>query len=956
MKKRLTSILLIIFMMLTLLPISAMAADTGKAPGDANFNDDDVTWIGTTSEYQKTLKAFFDAGGLRKVPVGDLAADGSLINVKYGLVDCNGTWAAQPIYDKIEAEYLHTADSFGRLSAKEDDNKPIESIFVDGYVQATRNGKMGLLDSTGKEVIPCKYDAVGLPVEGISRIIEKSGDVYYLGYWDLAQGKELVTPNKYVVSGSDATAGGTPMVSRSKYYKNVSDNRYAAQFDFNGGYAMVDTGKVETVTHKFGTGAYGYPSTYGEAPSLGWDVTQNLVYAQIIDKSGNEILSGGPYPYLGSARYYPQAGPYMVYQELSDKFMIFLSDQDTTAIFYSHLESGVVGPEGIIIPAQYHGGILPNGLHPGWVPADAEMEIIPELSLVITNTAPYDRNNYDGNFYEGDLGTGVVDFNNKTIIPFVLYKGVEYDSANNVLDGEYIYRPDGTKIPGTDKQVSSIVNGYVTIGEYDGEGNLAYNGVISVKTGEAYTHENLKGSFLTSVSTNNTLWVNKGSDEDPKWGLVNLQGEVILPFEYEDIDAFSDNWEKTDDAYATVKKTGRWGMVDTMGKEILPCSYRSIDEPVDGYISVQDYDTNKWGVFSLHSGRITTPCQSTSRLTKRFQAQGWGAIMGTVPIQVGNSLNALFDMDTGKQITPTYLVMKPSERGLFYNTYGDYFGPNGRIVFPRSESGEDLTLVVKNGKVGYVNASRLAREGKSLPTTPRVKPALVPITPKCYLVQYPDKRLYKVGDSFDMTGLIVHYQDENGVRSVVDNSKLTFYTSGTVKLTQGRPFTADGVKLVEIQYNGKKVDTFDVKVIADNAGNILETGNYYMQIYGKYLYPVSASGILWIELSDKKPDKPFTVKLLDYSDDRGPAYSISYDGTYIVQPSSKDGAQLQSSNIPLRWRINKYSSFCTIRDYGNQKLIVNASGQKSGNGTKVIVWSSTGSAPDHAKIKFIKVD
>jgi hypothetical protein len=948
-------------MMLTMLPISAMAADAGKVPGNANYNEDDITWIGTTSEYQKTLKAFFDAGGLRKVPVGDLAADGDLINIRYGLVDCDGAWAAQPIYEDIKAEYLHTVGSFGQLSTTEDENKSTESIFVDGYVQATRDGKMGLLDSTGAEVIPCKYDAVGLPVEGISRIIEKSGDVYYLGYWDLAQGKELVAPNKYVVSDYDATAAGYPMRWRSGVYKNVGDNRYAARFDFNGGYAMVETGKVETVTHKFGTGAYGYPSTYEEASELGWDVTQNLVYAQIIDKNGKEILSGGPYPYLGGARLYPQAGPYMVYRELSPKFMMFHSDQDTTAIFYSHLESGVVGPEGIIIPAQYHGGILPNGLHPGWVPADAEMQIIPERSLVITNTSPYERDHYEGDFYEGSLGTGVVDFNNKTIIPFVLDRGVEYDSANNVLDGTfggYIYRPDGTKIPGTDKHVSGIVNGYVTIGEYDGEGKLAYNGVISVKTGEAYTHENLKGSSCTSVSANNTLWVNKGSAKEPKWGLVNLQGEVILPFEYEDIDAFGDTWERIDGAYATVKKNGRWGIVDNMGKEILPCSYRSIAAPVDGYISIQDYDTNKWGVYSLNSGRITTLCELTRGITMNFAAHGWGAIMGTAPINVGNSLNALFDMDTGKQITPTYLVMKPSERGLFYNTYGDCFGPDGRIVFPRSERGEDRTLVVKDGKVGYINASRLAREGKSLPTTTRVKPVLVPIKPRSYLVQYPDNQLYKVGNSFDITGLIVHYEDENGVRSVVDNSKLTFFTSGTVKLTQGRPFTTDGVKVIEIQYTGKKVDTFEVKVIGENAGNILETGDYYMQIYGKYLYPVwvSSQKTYYMELSDKKPDKPFTVKLLNYSDDRGPEYSISYDGTYIMQPSSSDGDQLRSSNIPHMWRINKYSSFCTIRDYGKQKLIVNASGQKSGNGTKVIVWSSTGSAPDNAKINFINVD
>lgn len=146
MKKRLLSMLLVLCMALPLMPETASAAAK-------NYNDDDVTWIGTEEEFKKTLEAFFDAG-LRKVPVGDRADDGSLINIKYGLADATGKFAAQPIYDKIEAEYL----------AAEQDIKTTETIFIDGYVQATRNGKMGLLDTSGKEVIPCQYDAVGLPM------------------------------------------------------------------------------------------------------------------------------------------------------------------------------------------------------------------------------------------------------------------------------------------------------------------------------------------------------------------------------------------------------------------------------------------------------------------------------------------------------------------------------------------------------------------------------------------------------------------------------------------------------------------------------------------------------------------------------------------------------------------------------------------------------------------------
>ncbi len=242
------------------------------------------------------------------------------------------------------------------------------------------------------------------------------------------------------------------------------------------------------------------------------------------------------------------------------------------------------------------------------------------------------------------------------------------------------------------------------------------------------------------------------------------------------------------------------------------------------------------------------------------------------------------------------------------------------------------------------------------------------------LMNGPNKTLYKVGEGFDTTKLLVHYQDKYGRRKVINNAELRFFTSGTVELTEGRPFTTEGVKKVEILHNGQKVkwaqgtSFFEVKVIpgdvvskdnnSPSAGSkILDNGDYYMQIFDKYIYPVAASGIFYMELSDKKPDKAFTVKLVNYDEERGAEYTISYDGTYVVQPSSKDGDQLQTVNlIPHRWRINQYSSFCTIRDYGKQQLLVNASGAKSENGTKVTIWSYKGSAPEHGKIQFIKAE
>lgn len=174
-----------------------------------------------------------------------------------------------------------------------------------------------------------------------------------------------------------------------------------------------------------------------------------------------------------------------------------------------------------------------------------------------------------------------------------------------------------------------------------------------------------------------------------------------------------------------------------------------------------------------------------------------------MPVSVDTSLVALFDMDAGKYVTDTYYDVYPQSRGLFRSPFYDYFGPDGRIVFNRAQNPNDYTLVVKNGKVGAINVSRLKAGGK-LPTGTYTEPVPEPVKARSDIVAYPDTRVYLKGDSFDITGLIVAAEDENGVRSIVDNSKLKFYTSGTVELTQSRPFTTSGIKTVEVRYKDKK--------------------------------------------------------------------------------------------------------------------------------------------------------
>ena len=628
------------------------------------YNMVDVTWIGTTAEYEKTLKAFFDFE-CRIVPVGDLKADGTLGNVKYGIVKSDGSWLAQPIYDKIEPTFFRP--KFGQWVSYNDTRR--ERIFFDRYIQVTRGGKMGLFDRIGAaEVIPCNYDGVGMPVEGMCRLINKNK----VGYWNLELGKEIVAP-KYSM--------GVQVSANFSWGEATWNSKIPDQggCDFNGGYAMVYTEKRDKVTiHDVNLVSGWVTNKPGEILK-----TELLAYAQIIDKNGKEIL---PQAYPTSKRNEFQAGPYMVYSVVANEPNAF---RDTThgdiRGTFELTKGGIVGEKGIIVSAEYNNRVDTGSSNLAYRYART-IGIIPELSLYIYSDGSHLAAHY--NVRSGE--TVLKDFTtNKTVFTFKHTEGWSnidltggYYSSEKVFflgkylgrDGtqkSYLVRIDGTIVPNVEASVTyedkqnnlqqrvslkatfidftEPVNGHTVIMErvnFDDYVNKANSyktvkvkNIVSLSTGTVYKHTNLEGSECSDVSVNNTLWVNKGNDTEQKWGLVDLQGKVLLPFEYEicnQRDNYVENyggggrikiwpeWNRKENAYMAVKKNGsstvEW--LDTMGKPF--------------------------------TGRIYTV------------PEGW---------------------DLSKHIPATNRGLeyrKPPNR-LAYLSAGDYYGPEGKIVFPEAE-------------------------------------------------------------------------------------------------------------------------------------------------------------------------------------------------------------------------------------------------------------------------------
>lgn len=83
------------------------------------------------------------------------------------------------------------------------------------------------------------------------------------------------------------------------------------------------------------------------------------------------------------------------------------------------------------------------------------------------------------------------------------------------------------------------------------------------------------------------------------------------------------------------------------------------------------------------------------------------------------------------------------------------------------------------------------------------------------VIAYPTKITYKLGEGFDTTGLNAVNNTDGKTTNV--NDKITFYTSKTVELKQGRPFTTTGKKVIELRFDGKKVSEYTINVVAETA-------------------------------------------------------------------------------------------------------------------------------------------
>ncbi len=982
--KPLFSLLLAAAICITMIPNAALAAKT--------TSENEPVYLGTEAEYRTTFDAMFDENGLRVVAIGYNSNDGRL-SEKVGLVDKYGNFVVQPIYDNI-------IDRSGDIAAS--DYKPAQPIyFLDGYAQAVRDGKMGLLNVKGEEVIPCKYDFVGMPSEGVCPlyVFKKkygSNNEFYLGYWNLEKNKEIVAPNKYVTPFLDTALNNADDYG---FYKKPSGD-YFRIHDFNDGHALVFT-----------------ESGYSDK------LISDFRKSSIIDKNGKDIL-GKTYitglSLLSSNDYqqYPQKGPYLCFYEMDVKpdqfknYEVCKAWQKQEDIkrgsfkFGASAFSGLVGPKGVMIPATYTQSSYLDVQKAEVSFGFAYFQIIPDSKIIITTNAINPKLEY----YAPAISNryGVIDINNKKVIPFGEYVGYNDESKIFVSDGR-IYDSKGKEISKRKYNLLSsfFTNGYNLTITLNGKYNHDYNSEIitwySVKAdGKEYNLTKALGlgkyekefAGKSDFNTRGYIWLQR---QGKKWGLYDYKGKTIIKPTYDKVDYAV--WSNGENGNAIVTKSGKSGIVSNAGKEIVPCKYDGFRD-LGGNINKVDQEMRPsvigmdgkdgTGVIDYMTGKIIIPAKYQS-VEAYVSKKSKDAEYSIDVYHVRTGGKTLILDENGKEIFSTSENFREVSGGLnHYNDNSGYFDSKGHIIYPGSldavynlEIFDSYTIYIKDKKVYRVSANYLEPDYKYKTYSPSsskdkkeietyansqkeahrkahdeavgnpYQQKIIYKEPFASFRTVVDKITYKVGEAFETEGFKAVWVDTYGNETDISN-EITFDVNGT-KIYDGYKFTVAGSKTVNCSYQGEKRNSFKISVISKDA-KYLADGDYYIKILDKY---VSMVGSRYLELSDKKPDEPFTVKQMFVDEDGYYIYKIMFDGGYVYQPSSKNGDQLMvstSSGAPHQWRIAQYSNFCTIRDAGKQKLLVNASGQSSKNGTPVTVWEYSGSAPDHAKLSFIKAD
>lgn len=114
-------------------------------------------------------------------------------------------------------------------------------------------------------------------------------------------------------------------------------------------------------------------------------------------------------------------------------------------------------------------------------------------------------------------------------------------------------------------------------------------------------------------------------DSNDKWGFMDRNGKIIIPFQWIDVKPFSQGLACVQDF------NGMWGFVNNIGEIVIPCQWRKVLSFSQGLAGVQDFN-GMWGYIN-NLGKVVIPCQwvkveDFDKEGKAWVKDSWAAFHG----------------------------------------------------------------------------------------------------------------------------------------------------------------------------------------------------------------------------------------------------------------------------------------------------------------------------------------
>lgn len=212
----------------------------------------------------------------------------------------------------------------------------------------------------------------------------------------------------------------------------------------------------------------------------------------------------------------------------------------------------------------------------------------------------------DGYEVKTDEGLGWVDLNGKVLIPpqYKHFKGIlgRFFLASTSYNDYDLYDQSGNLlIKGPLYEVKAGTEDVLIVSKYvrRAAGSGFYKALFTT-AGKPLTEFKYKDiSAAKNELFHGREKVLQGEQYVEKWGVLNQEGKVIVPFQY-------DQTEASGEQYIWVKKDGKSGLLDHNGEIIIPMEYDSVGDMRDGYAYV--VKDGKCGLIN-HKNQLIVPLQ-----------------------------------------------------------------------------------------------------------------------------------------------------------------------------------------------------------------------------------------------------------------------------------------------------------------------------------------------------------